>query len=438
MDADETLSRLFRQRRYLPVLAILIGFAIILIVQHQSAPTYRADARLVLGPELNSSQEAQTVVSRARAIATSNKVLTTAIQSAKVPRTVGKVAGEVSLSGISDSGIARLSVTDADPAIAAALCRALGTATTAFINTTNSEPVQSTLASIDSQLQQALSDYKQTQSQVGGSVAAVAQLAAINENINALSTARGQLLARHAQAVPAAVVDQPPALGVRTSSNFGTVVGLAATSAVLIWLLAAAVMESFRPTLPTLRSVGRHFDAPVLGKVRDDLAPDDAQTSEAIDRLVLSAQHLRAGTLVVAGERASAEFVSRLDSLLKEKASIADHSTFSETVDYVGETASPLPVRARGAVALGTKAEEGIAVPASRNGRATKVATPPRRALPFELGHLAPSRGTGVVVVANSGVRRSKLGAIEELVRCSYWPVVGVIQVDKSAHGPRA
>lgn len=424
MDADETLRRLFRQRRYLLALAILLAAGAFVFVHSNAHASYRADARLVLGPELSSSQEAQTVVARAHAIATSDAVLETALKNAKSPRTLSQFRHEVSLSGVNDSGLARLSVADADPAVAAALCRSLAAATTTFINTTNSATTTSTLASINSQLQEAIGEY--AAAQTGAPANAVTdqpQLAAINENITALSTARGQLLARQAQQVPAAVLDQPPALGTRTSSDVLTIVSLCIVGALLVWLLATAVAESFWPTLPTLRAVGRHFDAPVLGKLRADLPAGDNETADVVDRLILSAQHLRTDTLVVAGgPDATDAFVVGLGALLSTKASARSG------LAYATDLALPVAVGTRGAVALGTAAEQ-VSQPAARNGRSAKAHHVPWHAVPFDLAHLAPSSGTGLVVVARPGMRREQLRGVEEMVRCSYWPVVGVIQV---------
>jgi len=427
MDSDETLSRLFRQRRYLLVLAGLLAAGVFVLVQSGVRASYQADARLVLGPELSSSQEAQTVVARAHAIATSDAVLTTALRDAKAPRSLNQFRHEVSLSGVNDSGLAKLSVTDADPAVAAALCRSLAAATTAFINTTNSAPMIATLASIGSQLQAAIGQYQLAQTgAAAGSATDQAQLAGISDNITALSTARGQLLARQAQQVPAAVVDQPPALGTRTKSDVLIVGGLCAVGGLLVWLLAAAVLETFRPTLPTLRAVGRHFDAPVLGKLRADLPSNDAETADAIDRLILSAKHLRADTLVVAGGPETTDsFVARLDAVLSMT------SSANSAPPYPADLTSSVAVGPRGAIALGAPTEQASHAP-SRDGKSGKAAQSPhtpRNAVPFDLAHLAPSRGTGVVVVARPGTKRAHLQAIEEMVRCSYWPVVGVVQV---------
>jgi len=413
------------------VLAILLAAGVFFVVQNSAHASYRADARLLLGPELSSSQEAQTVVARANAIATSDAVLSTALKSAKAPRTLSQFRHEVSLSGVNDSGLARLSVTDADPAIAAALCRSLAAATTTFINTTNSAATTSALASINSQLQTAIGQYETGQAGAPANpVTDQAQLAAINETITALSTARGQLLARQAQQVPAAVVDQPPALGIRTSSEVLTIASLCVVGALLVWLLAAAVVESFWPTLPTLRAVGRHFDAPILGVLRADLPADDSETAEVIDRLILSAQHLRADTLVVAGgPDATYAFVAGLDALLSTKTSANGGPA------YASDLKLPVAVGTRGAVALGTAAEQA-SLPAARNGRAAKAHPVPRHAVPFALAHLAPSSGTGVVVVTRPGTRRAQLHGVEEMVRCTYWPVVGVIQVTGAPKRP--
>jgi hypothetical protein len=416
-----------RQRRYLVVIAVLIAAVSFGIVRHDARTTYRADTRLLLGPELNSVQEATTVVSRARAIATSASVVAKAIGQAKVARTVDVVRSEIGLTGVSDSGLARLSVTDGDPAIAAALCRALGHATTDFINTTNSQSIQSTLDSIQTQLQQAVAQYTSAQGHATGP-SAQAQLALIGENITSLSTARGQLLARQAQAVAAKVVDEPAALGARTGSHLVPVAGLAVVGALLLWLLAAAMMEALRPTFPSLRAVGRSFDAPVLGRVGQELAPDDAETAETLDRIVLSAQHLRVDTLVVGGGHAATTgFVGRLDHILMARG--------RSTRSRLHEPPLPFKEPVRTAVGAGRGAgveaisADGPPVQRSENGRAIRTRPIPHRALASDVAHLAPPIGTGVLVVTRAGAARSELRVIEELVRCTYWPVVGIVQV---------
>jgi capsular polysaccharide biosynthesis protein len=428
MDADETLSRLFQQRRYLIVIAVLIGAAVFGIVRHDARATYRADTRLLLGPELNSVQEAQTVVSRARAIATSTNVVTMAIRQAKAAGTVSSVRSEIGVSGVSDSGLATLSVTDADPGVAAALCRALGHATTDFINTTNFQSIQSTLNSIQTQLQQAVAQYTSAQAGATGPSAA-AQLALISENITSLSTARGQLLARQAQAVAAKVVDEPPALGVRTASNVVAVAGLSVVAALLLWLLTAVLVEALRPTFPVLRSVGRSFDAPVLGRLAADLALDDAETAETLDRIVLSAQHLRVETLVVGGHRtATPRFVSGLDEFLTARGR-SMQKLLREQVLSFKEAAVPAAVGAPRGAGAETGGTALLPVQPSTNGRATKARPMPHRAIATDLAHLAPPTSAGVLVVTHAGAPRSELRVIEELVRCTYWPVVGIVQV---------
>ena len=439
VDADDILHRLFRQRRYLALFAIALAVAAFVFFDRKSHPTYNADARLVLGPELSSTQEAQTVVSRAQGVATTTDVLATAIRQANVSRSADQVRGEVAVSGIGDSGLAKLTVTDRDPGAAAALCRAVAAATVAFINRTNTASIQSTLDAIQSELNQQLAGYAQLQA-ASGTESAAAQLAAISENINALSSARGQLLARQAQLVPAAVVDQPLGSGTRNGSNRLTVGGLIAVGALLVWLLLAFAAEALRPTYPTLRSVARAFDAPVLGRLRANLAADDAQTAVTLARLELSAQHLRADTLVVGGRcRSLAEFVHRLDEVLHARARTAKYTASGKALAAAPELVLGRTGRARGAADLGDLRES--AAEASMNGASEQAAGSaiPRRALAMQDAQLAPATGTGIVIVAYPGIARSAMSAAEDLVRCTYWPVLGVLEVRPARResGPR-
>lgn len=432
MDAEETLNRLFRRRRYLAVIAVVLGAVVFALFHSGTHTTYRAESRLLLGPELNSSQEAQAVVSRARAIATSSEVLGVAIKQAQVPRSVSEVRAEVVLSGVGDSGLAQLAVTDRDPVIAATLCRALGHATTDFINRTNSAPISTTLASVETQLQDALAQYAQEESRASGPTSQ-AQLAAITENINSLSTARGQLLARQAQAVAAAVVDEPAAQGIETTSNVLPFAGLAVVATILLWLLAHAIAEALRPMLPTPRAVARAFDAPVLGRVRADLAAGDTETAQTLDRVVLSAHRLDANTLVTGGGRAA---TPELISLLDQRLAIVGQSAITAA-------ANPLPALAELAAtaSVGTRTngrakplESGRTSPtAQRNGRVAKVRPAPHHVIPVSLAHRAPPATTGVLVVTRAGATRAELQDIAELLRCTHWPVVGIVEVVKAS-----
>jgi hypothetical protein len=437
MDADETLSRLFRQRRYLAVIAVIVGVAVLAFVQRGMHPTYRAESRLLLGPELNSAQEAAADVSRARAIATSTAVLATAIKQANVSRSVSEVRAEVALAGVGDSGLAQLSVVDADPAIAAALCRALGHATTDFVNRTNNAPISATLASVEQQLQDALTQYADVQARASGP-ASQPQLAAVSENINSLSTVRGQLLARQALAVAASVVDEPKALGTKTTSNILPIAGLTVVGTILAWLLASALMEAFRPTLPTLRSVARAFDAPALGRIRADLAPADAETAQTLGRVMLSAQHLDAATLVTGGGRtATPELVSRLDNLLTKSArQTGPGAVPADLLPTLRTLAVPAGVGARngGRAKTATGYANGTAVAASRNGRGTKPQPIPHHALPLSLAHSAPAVDTGMLLITRRHATRSELRSFEELLRCTNWPIVGVVEVVEVAN----
>ena len=431
MESGGAVINLLSRRRYLLVLAILLGIGAFLVVKHNSRPMYQADARLALGPELSSSQEAQTAVNRARAIATSKQVLGAAIDAANVPRTTDQMSGYVDVTGVGDSGIAQLSVQDSDPAVAAALCRALAKATIDFVNSTNSESLKATLASIDAQLQQALAEYVQVQPKAAtGSASSAAQLAAIGDNMNALAAARGQLLARQAQVVPASVIDQPAVLGTRIGSNRGVVAALCAVGALLFWLLAAATMESLRPLWPDLQSIGRYFGAPVLGRMNAEPTADDSQAAEVTDRLILSADHHHSDVVVVAsGRGVPYEFAARLETLLRAR---EDTKTDVQSVPdgrLVGGLYLPAGVEAGFAGNGAAKSSAQVVTKTKRPRLGPTTTQKMRSVLPFELASLAPSKGTGIVVVARPGRPRAHLSAAEELVRCSDWPVIGVIEV---------
>lgn len=425
MDADDVFHRLFRQRRYLIVVAVLLAVTAFVLADRRTPGGYVASARLVLGPELSSTQEAQTVVSRANSIATTTTVLSTAIRQAKVPRTPDDVRREVSLSGIGDSGLAKLTVTDPDSAIATALCRELAAATASFINQTNDASTKSTLTSIEAELDQELAKYQQLRPDAT-SEAGAAELATISADISALSTARGQLLARQAQQVPASVVD-PPGTATAATSNHFTLGGLVAVGGLLFWLLAALVAESVRPTFPTLLAIARKFDTALLGRIRADVDLVDVQTSTTLSRLILAARYLQSETIVVGGAIAGdSEFAQRLENALKSRAAVGALDLASKPRAATRE----LVVTGRGASRGRSAAMRGLAetaTTASKNGAASKPLV--RAVLRFDDAVHAPAIGTGIVVVARPGVAQSALNGVDDLVNCTSWPVLGIVEL---------
>jgi len=425
VDADDVFRRLFHQRRYLVVVAVLLAVAAFALADRQTHRTYMANARLVLGPELSSVQEAQTVVSRANSIATTTTVLSTAIKQANVARTPDEVRSEVAVSGIGDSGLAKLTVTDRDPAVATALCRALAAATVSFINQTNDASTQSTLTSIQTQLNQELTKYQEVRPDTN-SEAGAAELATISADISALSAARGQLLARQAQQVPASVVDQPGTAD-PVSRNRLTVGALVAVGGLLFWLLATLVVEAIRPTFPTLQSVARSLDSTVLGQIRADVSLTDPQTSTTLSRLMLAAQHFNADTIVIGTTVGDIEFPQRLQDALQSRTGVSDMGLVGKSRAATRE----LIVTARDSRSrpVTTRALADPAVSASKNGVVDRRVRAPRTVLRLDDAVQAPAVGTGIVVVARPGVARSALNGVEDLTRCTDWPILGIVEV---------
>ena len=436
MEFDDTVNRLLRHRRYLALVAIVAGLAAYFLASRAIVPTYRAQSRVLLGSAASSTQEAQVTVDRARAVATSQQVLTTAIAAAKVSRSPAQLAAETTILGLTDSGIATLSVTDHDPAAAAALCHALSDATVAFINKVNVTPVQNTLAALDAQLRQQIDSFAQAQAAVApNSASGAAQLSVIAQDLNALSSARGQLIARQAQQVPAEVIDGPAAVGERMADDRALIAGLCVVGALLVWLLGAVLMESLRPTAPTVRSVARHFDAPLLGRLDAAMLEQDSASAQVIERLALSARRLRVSTLLVGGlvggtadtVKAADRLMPRLEEAIRD--CDASANPIAGTSNGSGERTSHSVTRGV-ALDVKTAATSTVsgAVSAPRNGQIGRT-TAAVRVLPVSAAYLAPPSGVGVLVLARPGMRWTQLLGLEELLRCGRWPVVGVVQL---------
>src|SRR4051812_36321919 len=127
MELNQAVKRILGRHLLLLCLCTAIGLVLGYVLSAEAAPSYSAEARLVLDTQDPTGlDEAQTIADTARAIVTSPSEVRTALRYAGASRNPLTVASnDVAVRALGSSGILQLTVTDRDPRIAAVVANKL-------------------------------------------------------------------------------------------------------------------------------------------------------------------------------------------------------------------------------------------------------------------------------------------------------------------------
>ncbi|WP_427165442.1 hypothetical protein ACQF4J_09200 [Streptomyces sp. C1-1] len=307
MEFNETLRRTAGGHWRVLVLFIVLPILVVGALEFGNARTYVSRARIQASATLPQTDvQANAMLSRVKAVATSGSVIKPALKQAKVTdRTQGRVAREIRISRLGGSSVFNIEVTDRDPRTAEKLAGAVSEQLVHFFNGTGNllvtqltdreNTLQEQRTRIAAQLPQATSPAQSGQ--------LTAKLGALDQQI---LDVQGSL--RAAQA--AGLGDRTASLlssasdAVRLPALTATGLVLAGAIGLVAGLLAVSLLEVVRPHVPGQSAFAREFDAPVLGRLprparggRD--APEtDAESVVALRR---AAARAGAGTVVLTG-----------------------------------------------------------------------------------------------------------------------------------------
>lgn len=428
MELSQIVQRVLRCHWTSIALCLLIGVSVPFAINRNQPSTYSAHARLSLDvPDPTSSEESTAIADTARAMATSTDLVADAITDAKIRRAAAPLAEHgVSVEALGTSGVLELTVTDQDPEAASTIANALAREIIDARTVANHSRVTAALRELGSQISEI--NLRVVEIDQAAPTLPPARVAAIVDERRELSEQRADLEAQREGLLSfditrpeATIIDlaRIPAKADPTSAIPETALG--GLLGLLLGVGFAAMLEAVRPTVVGGSALARAFDAPVLGHLPEwpqCLDEDDARAVGARVRLAARSAGVETVELVSAekskGLEALAqrlldppdsEDVSALASAMSE-----DRATSEQTVSLAAGTS-------------GRISRQGVLLRAEGRPLHTVV----RPFDPYRSGPQNGSAATGVVVVAPTVVRASKLEETRDLLATLSCPVLGVI-----------
>jgi capsular polysaccharide biosynthesis protein len=423
VEVTEVGVRLVRRYWVLLVAAIALPMALVAALVVHSPKTYTAHARLMAAPSVPQAQaQADAVVSEVQAIATSQDVVSAALQSAHVQRNIVDAVNAVTVTGIGSSGIVDLSYSDTSPSVAEQVTTALTSAVVAQI------------AGIRSGLPTSLDDLNSLITLVtglrpavqpsGGSQTKASQ--ALEQLITDLTIDRDKLQQLQTTAAVPVVVDEAAAPAKADGRGIATKLSIAALLGLALGLLMVGARETLRPGVSGANRVARLLDVPTLGRV----GSDPAALSDIGRRLRLASRQSDVSIVVLMrADRASVspELVERVQAATLRPDPIS--SPAGIPVDGLDGSIA--------AGRLGVAATQTIPR-LSADGRPTTkiVATAPRQVCSFdELDPRSEGEQIGLVILAARSTRLTAIDNVRDLIAAAGWPLLGVLDDPRNRSG---
>jgi capsular polysaccharide biosynthesis protein len=445
VELNEGTRRIFGQHWRVIVAFVVAGLVLGLLSHAGGTKSYTASTRLALDtPDPKSQSESTAIADTADAIATSPSLVSRALTDAHVrgrdPATVA--ANHVSTRSLGTSGILKLSVSDRDPRVAAAVANALA----ARVIRTRLDVTRGTSDKVVADLAQGITRLNHQISALDAKVASLNVQAAtridpvaanrirasrdrvartrdgLAEQRSALETERTSVVSADAALPKPTVISaaSPPAHADSSGVTADMVLGLLLGA--IMGVGVAALLESIRPTLVGGEALATKFDTPLLGTLAQgpDGQPDLADMFRIAERLRLaaSAEHVSAICLLGAGEGID---VGRLSRELDVLAAAPDDA--DDELAGVSRSREHSSQRAHG----------------GRSASRTKRLGPQVRIRPFESrsfamgnghgnGHGNRGRnGSGVVLVCPPVLKQDAFVSARHLLRINPGRLLGLI-----------
>jgi capsular polysaccharide biosynthesis protein len=303
-DLQDIARRTVGLRRW-AIAALVVVAAIVAGIAHGGARTYTATTRVVLDtPDPTTRSEAIAIADTVQAIATSPSQVRAAIQSAHVSNRdpIDVAEHHVSVTGLGSSAIVTLSVSDADPRVAARLANALAQrvilAREEFMSGTRNQE----LADLDGQILDlsakiAVSNLRVdtlniqiAEASTGATAVLRAQRDAAVRQSDFLTQQRGVLESERVSILGATALRPKPTVIAEATRPLHTdpsdrlqYMVLGGLLGLIIGVGLAALAEMIRPTVVGGDAIARQFGIPLLGTLRTD--PDGNVYENDISRV---------------------------------------------------------------------------------------------------------------------------------------------------------
>lgn len=389
MELNDAARRILGEHWQLIARLTLLGLMVAALMHLGDSTTYTASSRLVLGTDDPKTQsESASIADTAKAIATSPAIVRKALQKggARGRDPVEVARRDISVESLGASGVLQLSVTDADPALAAAIGNALTREVIAARREVTEGELRRVLANVNPVIERLGLQIARLDARSELGPEDDARRSSLIQQRTALDSQRFSAMSAAAQQPKPAIISaaSPPAAadgsGVLPDLVLGALLGL------ILGVAAAGAIETFRPTLVGGAALARELNVPLLGRLP---AVDDKRLDEETPAVV--------GRLRLATKAAGVENVGLMD---------AGHEL-------------DLPALAQRFSLNGS------------NGHSKEQAGNVR---PFDVrsASLANGSATGLVLVSPDSLKKAQLDEVKDLLRVSPGPLLGVLTYGRS------
>lgn len=408
MTVEEMFRRIVRAHLGIILVCTLIPIAVAVGLQWDRPAQSLASVRLqVVSSAPRSATEAEGISSRVFGLATTPSLLGSALKDAGVQRDVADfAANNISARGLGESSIVELSVTDHDAAAAGPIAVALSKRVADFMNTGDRAAFNSARSKLDKDVATATRHRDQLTARARGITDLNAraglqtQIQSADQLIGQLTSQRAALVIADANRDVVVPIGSTPEISLVRSSLLPQA-ALALLFGLVLGLTAAAVLETIRPRVASVRALARMLQAPVLGRSTEEL------------------ESLR-NTMALAARRQG------VDAVVLMGAEDRDAETVSQLLFALSGSA---PVNRR----LKSPSSSRHGIEEAQEDRVFELDDAPFSNVRFTgLSAVTPQdeMTAGVVVVSAGTVLLRRLDDLDDVLKAVRWPVLGIV------HGP--
>lgn len=446
MEFNETLRRTVGGHWRVLVLFIILPMLVVGALELTNARAYVSKARVQASATLPTTDvQANAMLSRVRAVATSGSVIKPALKQSKVTdRTQAQVAREIKVSRLGGSAVFNITVTDRDPRTAENVASALSEQLVHFFNGTGNLLVTQ-LTDRESKLQ----DQRTRIAAQLPDVKSAAESGQLTAKLGSLDQQILDVQASLRSAQAGGLGDQTASLlstasdAARVPRFSGSSMVLAGAIGLVAGLLAVMLLEVFRPHVAGQGAFARELEAPVLGQLpgtRRDPHSADAQPhvdSETVLALRRAAARAGAQTVVLTGpgdDKRLAFLAEELQTRLAAGALMEGETPSAGSDGPYGVGPNPGERGEREHPQQLRIMSPGHGITALADGRLTHETVLARSAVPsvrvsalHQLDDVRDLAPRVLIAVEPDLPPYAELRRVQNLVTTTGWPVIGVL-----------
>ncbi|WP_328993369.1 hypothetical protein OG394_03520 [Kribbella sp. NBC_01245] len=402
MTIEEMFRRIVRAHLGIILVCVLLPVAAAIGLQAGKPAMSLASMRLqVVSGAPSSATEAEGISSRVLALATTHSLLDAALKEAGTPRDVADfAANHVASQRLGESSVVQLSVTDKDPIAAGQIVMALGRQVALFMNQGDRATFNAAMTKLDKQVEDANVQRDRLAAQLKGIADINAranlqtQIQAADQLLGQLSNQRASLVVQDATRDIVVPIGNKPEVS-QVPSSLLPQAALALLLGLVLGLTAAAILETMRPRVASVRALAHLLQAPVLGKSTEEI------------------RSLR-NTMALAARRQG------VDAVVLMGADESDADTVTQLLYALsGFTAAPRRMKSPAPPGIEDASEPSV----------LEMEAPFANVRFTGLSAVTPQdeMTAGVVVVSGGTVMLRRLDDLDDVLKAVRWPVLGIV-----------